>query len=105
MSGLQTVKIYKCNKQLATGKRISMNGIKYECVTAEDIATCLQIVKENKQNAFMSDQQRLSKLNNIHKCTKCDVYSKPCHWDMNVLIVMKMNINVCFIWEITIVIV
>lgn len=63
---------YKCNKQLVIGKQITMNGIKYECVTAEDIALCAKTVKENEKYAFRSEQQLLSKLDNVYKCTKCN---------------------------------
>lgn len=65
---------YKCDRQITTGKRISMDGIKYECLTEEDIKLCHQTIGENDKKTFNVEQERLSKLDNINKCKQCNLY-------------------------------
>jgi hypothetical protein len=65
---------YKCHRQITTGKRISMEGIKYECVTEQDIKICQQIIGETEKKAFDAEQKILSSIEGINKCKQCNLY-------------------------------
>ncbi len=65
---------YKCDRQITTGKRISMEGIKYECVTEQDIKICQQITGETEKKEFDAEQKRLSLIEGINKCKQCNLY-------------------------------
>lgn len=65
---------YKCSRQISTGKRIMLDGIKYECSNEEEIQICKNIIKENDKNKFDAEQERLSKLDGINTCNECNLH-------------------------------
>jgi len=71
------VTCYLCERNIQKGKRVVYDGIKYECVTEEDVQLCEEILEERDKKEFDLKQEKLSKLcdnKNVMNCKNCNKY-------------------------------